>query len=55
MQKVYIYPGNTAVFEVLIITQLVKKFLTFIDPEFSLLCAQKLSTGTHSDTDEANQ
>lgn len=53
--EICIYPGNRALSEVLIIIQLVKKFPTFTDPEFSLPCAQKLSTGSHSVTDEANQ
>jgi hypothetical protein len=47
MQKICIHPGNIDLFEVLIIIQLVKKFLTFIDPEFKLPYAQKLSSGPH--------
>jgi hypothetical protein len=54
MQKICIYPGNRPHFQVLIITQLVKKFLTFIDPKYLLPSVQKLSAGPHSDTDEAN-
>lgn len=53
--EIRIYSGKRALAEVLIIIHLVKKFPTFTDPEFSLPYAQKLSTGSHSDTDEANQ
>jgi hypothetical protein len=41
--KICIYPGNRALFEKLIITQLSKTFFTFIDPEVSLPCTQNLS------------